>query len=301
MPTSRSIKVYFHGDTDGCCCAALLCDCLEREGTAFELHPLEADGVGDIVGDVFLDLGAVTKKNVRPDTLVVDHHPQEALPCRHFNPRLRGKNWPASYECFLQFGRDETCWIAAAGCIGDSQPNASLEECARKRFGVLDLQKAAFMIEAFRSCNGTASMGLVVEKVLAYREKPNGFCSDAELLGVYEKVEVEIQKMLKTDVQVAGKMVWMDFTSKYSIKSQLANILQKKHPDRVVVIAQKSEDGYRLSFRQKEDVVDLHGVLAKTMDGLKTAKWGGHPKASGATLSAEDFPKFYRRLKDGLR
>ena len=300
MPTSRTTSIFFHGDTDGCCCAAMVCDLLQREGTPFELHPLEADFSGDFVGDIFLDLGGVRKANVHPNTIVVDHHPQDKLPCRQFNPRLRGKDWPASYECFLNFGRDEVCWIGAVGCVGDSQPNASLEERVKKRFGKVDLQKASFMIEAYRSKNGTASMGLVVEKLLAYRENPNGFCSDPEFMGVYEEVEKEIKRILASNVERDGKMLVVKFASPYAIKSQLSNIFMKKYPDKVVLMAQQGGGGYRISLRQEVQVVDFSAIMPSLIKGLD-ASGGGHPKASGAAVSNDDFPEFYRRLKDALR
>ena len=300
MQTSNPIRVYFHGDTDGCCSAAIIADWLRLGGQFFELYPLDADFVGDFVGDFFLDLANVKTANVHPETVVIDHHPQEKLPCKHFNPRLQGKSWPASYECYLHYGRDELCWIAALGCVGDSQPQKGLEECVKKRFGKIDLEKFSFMVEAFRSVNGTNSMDGIVMKLLEYMDAPGGFCSDAKITKPYEEAEKEIMRILKEGAKTEGVLVLVKFKSKYSIKSQLANMLKRRYPEKVVVIAHETDAGYKLSLRQEKEFVDFSTLMPRLIQGLD-ASGGGHPKASGAKVSKKDFNEFVRRLKDAIK
>jgi single-stranded DNA-specific DHH superfamily exonuclease len=296
---STPIRIYFHGDTDGCCSAAIIADWLESTGEVFELHPLDADFEGNFVGDFFLDLAKVKRINVHPESVVIDHHPQEKLPCRHFNPRLRGKSWPASYECYLNYGRNEICWIAALGCIGDSQPQKTLDECTEKLFGKVDLNKCSFMIGAFRSIKGTQSMSDVVFKLLKYRKDPKAFCSDKELIKFYEEVENEIGRVLKEEIKIDGKLLIVNFKSKYMIKSQLSNIIKRMHPEKVILISQETDKLYKLSLRQEKQIVDFSQIMPRLTEDLD-ASGGGHPKASGAKVSKKDFDEFVRRLKNAI-
>ncbi len=301
MPTSKPVRIYFHGDTDGCCSAALISDWLEQKGRTFELYPLDADFVGDFVGDFFLDLANVKKNNVHSETIVIDHHPiLEKLPCKQLNPRLEGEDWPTSYECYLNYGREELCWIAELGCVGDSQPQPVLEECVKKRFGKIDFEKASFMVDAFRSVKGISSTVEVVIKLLECRKDPSRLIRDQKLNLVYEEAEKEIQRILKTGVKIEGKLLTVNFSSKYSIKSQLSNIIKKDYPNKVVMISQETQEGYKISLRQEKQFVDFSQLIPKLIEGLQAAG-GGHPKASGVAVSRKDFPEFVRRLKNALR
>lgn len=293
------IPVFFHGDADGCCSCAVVCDWLKQHEKQFQLHPREIDPKVSHVPGFFLDLAKTGPDHVTKDSVVVDHHLPVQLECEYHNPRLQGENWPASYECWRLFGREATAWICAVGCIGDTLPVEKVNSIVRNKWGVIDLQKAADIIDARRSVHGTPSMSQIVELLLESWNNPAAFIENQMLNHDLGTVNQEITMIMGKEPHILDKLVVIEFKSKLEIKSQLANLAKLRWPDRVILVAHRKENEYKISLREKTPLVDFSKILPSILNGLK-GQAGGHPVASGGNIKSSDFSEFVRRLRDAL-
>ena len=269
---------------------------------------------------VFLDRPVVAQEVIDAancPVLWIDHHqPLKRDGVKYYNPMVLtpGDNRPTSYWAYQIAQQD--LWIALVGIIGDWFMMPELNE----KFEYKELlgnattppealfdQEFGKLVKIFNFI--TKGTSTEARKNLAVLEKIN---SPYELLKQesakgkflwkkYEKInkeyEVLLEKALK-EVTEDNMYVFRYPTTKYSFTGGLANELIHKLDKDVFIIARENTEGdIMLSIRGKTvDVLPMLNNVLKTIHGYG----GGHARACGAGMKAEDFPKFIEGMKKEL-
>ena len=113
----------------------------------------------------------------------------------------------------------------------------------------------------------------------------------------YRQINRKYERILGKAREIARlssnkELLFFQYGGDLSLSSDLSNELFYFYPDRVIVVAYISGTKANVSIRGKTNVKDL---AAKALEGIESTS-GGHKRASGATLSVEDLPKFRDKL-----
>lgn len=302
------VTVYYHGDADGVCSAALVARKFGRVKFVPVLRPSELES--RVKGNDFsfiLDLAPTqTAVDKIGEVVVVDHHVAEPLAnCVHLNPRLVGQPaYPASYLCYSLFGGQ--AWIALTGTINDwglrlvpdlvaavsqSHPKFITKKTQEEVYLNDPVGRLGRSIDALIATNGEDGASVAVKLVCA-ADSP--FALLKQLRGSLEKIEKEIMKVLATPKSF-GNLVFLEVRSRYPVKSQVIQRLKldKRFVGKTLLVAQRQ--GGKFHFSLRSDKVDLTALLKKALKGL-AGDGGGHPAASGGWVAAADFERFLERL-----
>lgn len=292
--------IFFHGDADGCCSAALILTALKtpaRLVPILEPSDLERKARRHFGNALFLDLGTVTGKIVRrfSNAMVIDHHIGPRLPCVHINPTLDGKRaYPVSYLVYRMFGGPKR--IALAGCIGDwflpkafYKPGGTIEDAYYKS----GPGRIARAIDSTCALLGERGATLCVRSLL------RGHVS-GEMWRCLEIVSDEVDRAVECNLRTDGKLASLVFSSRHRIKSQVAQLLKVRYKNKIIFVGQ-SVGGNRLKFslRESRKYVNLNSAVRESLKGL-AGGGGGHFMAVGGWVVKKDFDDFFGRLKKRL-
>lgn len=292
---AQETAVFFHGDADGCCSAALLLFALV--GKKARLVPvLEPSGLGrkhtipKRGNAVFLDLGTVTRRMVNPrTTMVIDHHLGPRLPCVHINPTLEGRRaYPVSYLVYGMFGGPK--WIAMAGCVGDwFLPHGVKGPIERAYYG----SRAGKIARAIDStCALLGGKGAIH----CVRSLLRGIKVSKRMWRCLEIVTDEVERAVGGNLRTDGKLASLVFSSKYRIKSQVAQLLKVKHGRKIIFVGQLEGKKVKFSMREGAGHLNLDSTVRKCLRGLR-GEGGGHAMAVGGWVDKKDFDRFLERLR----
>ncbi len=307
-------NLFFHGDADGCCAAAIAS--LDMEDVKL-IPVLDAANFKPKIrtGDtIILDLGSqLTPADIRElqkkgNVLVIDHHVSKRLPCPHINPRLSGdKPLPAAFLAYKMVGKKSMAWIGAVGLIGDwgvklaptflkkvrSRWPSLLKHVTQEEIYFEDkIGTMARAIDATVSVHGEKGALYVVKRLQKNIDSPSRFLDDKKLLSSLKRIEKEVAKVLKK-VEHHRDKSYVEFSSKLPVKSAVAQKLKAEHKYKTIMVSQKRGRRYRLSLRS--DKYDLNGLISHCGRGLD-AYGGGHDKAAGASVAASDYKTFKERF-----
>jgi len=90
------------------------------------------------------------------------------------------------------------------------------------------------------------------------------------------------------------------FEPKFSIKGIVANIISTKTNEEAFIFAtpQKETNKITISARTQNDKRDLREILKAGVEGLEESNTGGHKRAVGGILKAEDIDKFKKNIRN---
>lgn len=290
---AQGTTVFFHGDADGCCSAALLVRALNKKTRLVPvLEPSDLKRKKIPGGNsVFLDLGTVTEKMVKKaggHVMVIDHHPGPRLSCVHINPTLEGKKaYPASYLVYKLFGGPKR--IALAGCVGDWFLPRGVEGPIEKAYYGSGYGRIARAIDATCALLGERGALLCVRSLL------RGHMS-GKMQRCLKIVTGEVDRAVECNLRTDGKLASLVFSSRHRIKSQVAQLLKVKHKRKIIFVGQLEGGRVKFSMREGAGRVNLNAVVRKCLSGLR-GEGGGHAKAVGGWVDKKDFDAFLYRLK----
>ena len=94
----------------------------------------------------------------------------------------------------------------------------------------------------------------------------------------------------------------MEVKSKYKIKAEVSNEISRTHPNMTLFVYTTSpkQDYVHISGRRQDYQVDVGDVIERAIEGLEGASGGGHKPAAAATIKADDFPEFKKRVYELL-
>ena len=304
--------VHFHNDADGCCSAAVVCARLKKFSLKAHMDPnARSLSAGK---NLVLDMGGLTAEQVQgKDVTLIDHHKTEKLPCVHINPRFVGEDFPASFACWLLFGDEKTAWIAGAGVIGDcgvmqAKPLFELiqetnPELVPKKIGQEELYRSPLgtisrMVDANCSINGEAAgennvrtlISLSPAQILA------GEGPASRMKKALDERDAEIESILGNAPEEFGRLILLRYKGGHSVKSEVANELIRRNPDKIIMVAQEVEGHVRASLRGRD--VDLSEMAKKATEGIGVG--GGHPPAAGLTVPKIRFEEVLSRIRAAL-
>jgi len=254
--------------------------------------------------------------------LLIDHHPPKNYKCFYINPRIYDKNiyMPTSYVVWLIYKKffddKEIQWIAAFGTLGDfgAKSNKDLFIALRKNYPELIgnvkiedrelfekslIGKIAKMVDSCRIFEGIKGVEYVT-KIIANSKSYEDLLKDKKINQIYQKLEKafknELKKLKKRKIEI-GEFIVYEIKSKLNLKSSLASYLPKVFPNKIIFVAQKSEEGYyEVSVRRG---INRRVNLAKLVEEISRnirAKGGGHPTAAG--MRVDDLKELIEFLKN---
>ena len=114
-------------------------------------------------------------------------------------------------------------------------------------------------------------------------------------------IENEVQKYVDKYEKNKIKINNINFSlinPKYNTKSIIINIISKKYPNEIHLIAKPLDnDTISISSRYQSQKANLPDLLEKATKNLKNATSGGHPRAAAARIQSKDLNRFKQNLK----
>jgi single-stranded DNA-specific DHH superfamily exonuclease len=336
---NEKVAIVFGHDCDSIASASIIYKLVKKLGLKpkliVSLHNFEIDEKSErklkrFENIVVVDIGdtpeeRINKLSSSKNILLIDHHLPKDYKCLYVNPRIYKRNvyMPASYIAWLIykefFDDKEILWIAAFGTLGDfgAKNNKDLFVLLRKAYPELAkntriedrelfekslLGKIAKMVDACRIFEGIRGVTYVT-KIIANSESYKDLLKNKKINKIYKKLEItfkkELGKVKRRKIEI-GEFLVYEIRSKYNLKSSLASYLPKIYQNKVIFIAQKSNEGYyEVSIRRGiKRRVNLSKLVEEISKNIR-AKGGGHPTAAG--MRVDDLNELIELLKNKKR
>ncbi|MFH1978618.1 MAG: DHHA1 domain-containing protein [Candidatus Aenigmatarchaeota archaeon] len=272
-------------------------------------------------------LQLVMKKLTKTKLVIIDHHiPGKDLNSKnivHVNPRLEDNYYlPASYLVYkmielMKKDVEEYMWIAVMGVIGDfaKEDTKDIIAAFRKKYPKLigkdtmnsKMTKGVNMIASAVTMKANVGIEQVLD-IIQTAKNYEEFADTSELKHWDNQVNKEIDEVMKTfkkekKKSKKGESELVDFypelnllfyivNTEFGVTSTVANKISVKMEDTVVIIARKTEKGYKVSARNQTGRVNTGAVLKESTKGIGGG--GGHEQASGAFVT--DWGMFKSRV-----
>lgn len=323
---SKNPLFFFDDDADGLCSFLLLYR-YKKEGHGVPINARSKRVAEMMIRKVdeyspdlifILDCGNIEEEfleAIKTPIILIDHHPLKKIKgVKYFNPLFNDPkdNRPTSYWCYEIVKKD--MWIAMMGCIGDyyvpdffryfeeKYPNLC-ENNNKNPESLLFETKIGFLTRiCWFNLKGKSSDVKKSIKILTRIQNPeeilNSETSQAKFIRKrYEKINEEYQKLiLETQPKIFGKIKIYEYPeSKSSMTSFLANELQYKNPNDIVLVCRLKGGEYKCSMRA--NYFDIHLILQKALRDVR-GYGGGHQHAVGCVIKKEDFKKFIKNISD---
>jgi len=326
---SQNPLFFFDNDVDGLASFLLLRKYIDRgRGVSIKSFP-ELDAtytrkLYELKPDVvfILDKPLVAKgfvetaKQLGMPVIWIDHHPPEQKDVikevYYYNP-LQGKpksSEPVSYWCYQITKKD--MWVSMAGCLSDwflpeftkvfakQYPDIFIEDKDPARILFSTEFGKIIRILSF-GLKDTTSNVVKLLKILWKTENPYDILLGGKkyegiirrYLEVNKKYGVLLEKAKNhAATSKKRKLLYFQYGGDLSISAELANELLYLYPTKIIAVGYEKGSKVSLSLRGG---IDIRALLAKALEGTE-GTGGGHKYACGATLSAEEIPKFKNNL-----
>lgn len=254
------------------------------------------------------------------DCLVIDHHrlynnlnseQTVHIKPQMINPEIDGSKYCAAKMCYDYFSRQvnlsDIDWIALIGVIGDFTQEAwhkfADQVCRKYRVDCSDVLKSKFGQATWVISAGEAVVPHRTAESLKilYTARSVDDVLNSPLAELAEEIKKEVTQAVhdyQETAEIKADIILMHLKSRYAIKSEVANMLSVQYQNMTVFVYTTSpkKDYVHISGRRQDYQVNVAEALEKAIVGLKGASGGGHKPAAAATVRAEDFPEFKKRL-----
>jgi len=335
----EEVAIVFGHDCDSIASASIIYKLSKKLGLRSKLivsfHNFEIDEkttkkLQKFKNIVVVDIGDTPEERINrlsesKKFLLIDHHLPKNYKCAYVNPRIYNKNiyMPASYITWLIykefFEDDDILWIAAFGTLGDfgAKSNKNLFVILKKKYPQLIgnsriedrelfdkslIGKIAKMVDSCRIFEGIKGVEYVA-KIIANSKSYEDLLKDKRVNKVYKNLKRafknELKRVENKKIEI-GEYIVYEIKGKLNLKSSLASYLPKVYPNKIIFVAQKSEEGYyEVSVRRGiSRRVNLAKLVEKISKNIK-AKGGGHPTAAG--MRVDDLKELIEFLKNKKR
>src|SRR3989344_5502479 len=144
-----------------------------------------------------------------------------------------------------------------------------------------------------------ATKALSCEQIVRIIEASDaeGIRNNEKLVDAYRKVESEMARLMEdaeAHAERHGDIVFYDFKSGISLRSELSTRLSSRFGGKTVVVYEKIGSKMKISGRNQsgKDVAKLFKEAGEGLDVLA----GGHEAAAGAAVAVNDWDEFKSRL-----
>ncbi|MBN9392197.1 MAG: hypothetical protein J0I20_29440 [Chloroflexi bacterium] len=329
LPKTGPILILCDGDVDGLGAGVVLWDFLIKrginpdrlknihapKGTNAFTPAMRENIMADRPAALFiLDLG-ITGFDIAPDVniLLVDHHRPEGQPPD--STAITGYQWrPVPTSSLLTFllcnGQNEVlnnAWKAAIGNLGDLGPEHPLLQQAIKEQKQKYIREATSLLNAAKRCSDPDRA--IPAAFRAFREAPSakavvkGESDDLTLLRHFkQEVQTELNeaKRVAPKFSATEKVALLRFDSPARVHPLLAQSWRGRLPKYMVMAANGGFLPGKVSFSMRTNLdVNLLDFLAKhgeKLEGVENEYGHGHDKATGGTLSNENFARLLESM-----
>ncbi|MFQ5531054.1 MAG: DHH family phosphoesterase [Candidatus Nanoarchaeia archaeon] len=328
---------FFDSDPDGLCAFLLLQRFIGRGKGAImkssfesvsiylsKIHELNADYI------FLLDTAVVHKaffeevRKINIPVVWIDHHliEKSQIPSfvNYYNPRFNKEKGfePTTCLCYQVSQKKEDLWIALVGCLSDKfVPEFYSDFCRiypdlvlsskKKNLDAFDIIYGApigrisqmFNAGLKDTTTNVVKMLKFLMKVKSPYEVLEGSDKNARMIERFEDIDKKQKKLVKratNNVKLGDAFIIFKYEGETSLTGELANELSYKFPDKTILVIYIKGPKANISMRGK----DALKIILKAIHGLKDARGGGHDKAVGGQIKAEDINKFTKRVKDLL-
>jgi single-stranded DNA-specific DHH superfamily exonuclease len=289
-------------------------DLLEKENPKYIIIP----DVPEIKRSLF-------EKMRKYKVLIVDHH----IPVDYYNevfysnPKIFDPEIyiPASYLAYKiskkfldDVSIDPIIWIASIGVLSDKgvkncvdlfddlkvrHPellNDRLDE--RYLFEKTLLGKLTKLVgssEIILSRRGADYSVKLLSKASSYKE----VMKNEKLIQLDNIVREEFERLerdFEKNKRIQNDFIFFEVRSKYNIRSNFATYMSSLIKDKVLVVYQKINGYYDISFRGSKEGVHLGYLARKLAKYFEDASGGGHRQAAGARVKGEYLDDYLKKL-----
>jgi nanoRNase/pAp phosphatase (c-di-AMP/oligoRNAs hydrolase) len=114
----------------------------------------------------------------------------------------------------------------------------------------------------------------------------------------YDNINETYERIKSQMKSSRGKLLLSIYEDRFAITGDLANEMQHRNPDKVVMIARRNDEWMVCSIRSQN--ISIKEILEKSLVGID-GHGGGHEHACGAGIKHGDFPKFIENMKKNIR
>ena len=244
----------------------------------------------------------------------IDHHPlsQGIKDIHYFNP-INGTpstNEPVSYWCWkIAKENEESMWLAMAGCVSDwfipdfkdkfVSKYPDLMEGDKYAGHVLYKTKLGTLIKIldFGLKDRTTNV-LKMMRSLQNAKSPYEVFDENKFIETrrrYNQIDRKYEKLIeKAKEHSSNKLIFFQYGGELSLSGEISNELQHNYPDKIIVVAYIKGEKVNISLRAQ--YIDVRKLALDSMQGMQGSS-GGHEHAAGASIRAEDLPKFKERIE----
>jgi single-stranded DNA-specific DHH superfamily exonuclease len=217
---------------------------------------------------------------------------------------------PVTYWCYKITENKEDLWIAVIGCISDGYMPDFITDFEKK---YKELWKKDVK-SAFEGLYGTEIGKIIrilnfaikdktsnVVKMIKFLQKvksPYEISEEREnnfmllrfnqINKTYKKIMERAQKFTK------NKVIYFQYSGDFSLSADISNELWYNNPEKFIVVVYIRGIKSNVSMRGK----NAKKITEEVIKGFDNARGGGHEVATGATLNAEDLPKFKKKIEE---
>ncbi len=294
-----SVGILHDSDCDGTCSAAIILAYLNSKKIKAELH--QGDYSEEVFEEfskikfdnyIFLDLGLsqnfeLLKFFKEKKVLIIDHHIIEKdlnkMGFVFVNPRLENPDFYTStthlaYDICKSLGLKNFEWLMRIGDVGDSVIKGNEEE-----------KQAAEIIEAVKIIKGQDLSK--ISRFLSTCKRIEDFVYRGDYRSVLDTLRKELNRTIdKIEAEGLEEINFIEVKAGYKIIRIVSNELFDKHPDKTIILYQKTGNGWSVSGRSHK--YNLGELFKKAAEGI--GRGGGHTVAAGAKIN--DIKKFKKRF-----
>ena len=309
------VAIIHHDDADGFCSGILYYDWGKIKGAKIEqfdfsfgkwdkhidLKPFNKIIITDIAPDGIEEINPPTDKEI----LCADHHPQDKpIPKEILELVTVDQGYiPSSRTAGELTGLKP--WLSLLGSISD----AAYLYPENQEFIDKHLKEIGMTLDEFKQNVTSIVTNFLIyfnkdtNKAFEILEGINSIEEIDKLKTQSEPVENEIQKFVEeyeTKKERLNDINFYYFEPKFSIKGIVANIISTKTNEEAFIFAtpQKETNKITISARTQNDKRDLREILKAGVEGLEESNTGGHKRAVGGILKAEDIDKFKKNIRN---
>ncbi len=323
---ARNPVFFFDNDADGLCSFLVLSRSIGcGKGVAIKsfpglsknyvrkLYELKPDYVF-ILDKPVVEKGFVEEANkLNMPVVWIDHHETEqgemegVYSYNVSNPPkgVKKSTEPVSYWAWKITKQDKDLWLAMAGCIGDSFI-PDFKDKFEKKYPELwkEVEKASQALYEtgigklsrvfdFALKDRTSKVVKMIKKLLKVKSPYEILEGSNKILERYNQINKKYSKLIEKARKESdeSKLLYFQYGGDLSLSGDIANELQYRFPDKIILVAYMRGSKANISLRGN----NVKEITEKALEGLE-ASGGGHENATGAKVNIEDLPEFKERI-----
>lgn len=328
LDSSRNPVFFFDNDPDGLCSYLLLRRFIGRgKGVIVKssvtvnkhyfsmVERFKSDCIF-VLDKPDIDCGFIEEAKAKNIPIIhIDHHPVESNYSKtehFFNPRnVSNTHEPVSDICYRIARRKEDLWIACVGCVSDAFLPDFIKDLEKRSPELINKKyKSAFDIlyktelgkvvnlMSFSLRDNQRNIDSFIRFLIDVNNASDLFQENDKtkiFLKKYDELMERYKKFLdKAKSEISGDILFFSYSGETGFNRDMANELMYLFPEKIIVIAFIKNGKANISLRW--NCGDIRKLALEAIKGIDGAVGGGHEKALGVQMIAEDIPRFKENL-----